>query len=865
VLLVPTATMAEHLRNELAREGLVFRPDAVATFSKFVAEFVRDKPPLTTSALELTVADLLRTLPLPRFAPLRDANGFRRSVVSAVEEFSSAGGTLNQLRRSGVWQEFVDLYEVLLERVLEKGGGAFRGERLHLAASRIEEADLAGIDSVLIAGFFAFTQPELAVLRALSGKCRLTITLPEWDGSQPALAALRQLPDCTERQVAPDFGSDPHQTVAPAATADQEASAIARMIIEERESGRPFREIGVIVRSEEPYVSVLKSAFARFSIPARFYFGTPLSGHPAIRYLSGLIEAMLGGWDYQTTLGPLRIQGSRLAGPAGDGFEYRVLSALPGKGLAGLRALAPVWLGAFFDELTALEAWRDDTAMPTVWAKRCKRLRRLYDAPEISPRTHEDILLWREHAAALNGFEAALDEAAAYDDSVRIDCREFWNRVLVVLDGEALRPPDHRRDVVHVIDATEARQWKLPVVFVCGLLEKHFPRYHAEDPILGDSVRLQLRGQGVWLSTSSERQEAERFLFNVAVSRARERIIFTYPKLNAKGEENLPSFYLDSIQTIATEAPEQAVRPRPLRPRAAEPQPHISGPAMLTLLAEKHARIRATGVESYLQCPYQFFASCTLNLHGPPERVWDRLNPPAQGSIAHKVLELAVQRDCRISDVFDEAFDSYCLENNVPDGYRREAIRLELQYNLQLLENDKRLQRGQLTLVEQPFSLQLDERTVIAGRIDRMEVDDEGRVTVIDYKYRSQVRTKDTKRTHEEDRTLVQGGLYLLAVPQLGNYVPAGMVYCGFKRDVTYAGWVLRPNVHEFGEDCSDDTLQSLMINAREDALRAAAEIRDGRIRPHPANEEQCEFCAYAQVCRVESMPAAAVAGKESR
>jgi ABC-type lipoprotein export system ATPase subunit len=35
-LLVPTATLARHLQNRLAREGLVFPPRLVQTFSRFL-------------------------------------------------------------------------------------------------------------------------------------------------------------------------------------------------------------------------------------------------------------------------------------------------------------------------------------------------------------------------------------------------------------------------------------------------------------------------------------------------------------------------------------------------------------------------------------------------------------------------------------------------------------------------------------------------------------------------------------------------------------------------------------------------------------------------------------------------------------
>src|SRR4051812_32769936 len=54
-LLVPTATMAEHLRNLLAREGFVVRPNLILTLSQFVAPSVEDIPQVTKPALYLLV------------------------------------------------------------------------------------------------------------------------------------------------------------------------------------------------------------------------------------------------------------------------------------------------------------------------------------------------------------------------------------------------------------------------------------------------------------------------------------------------------------------------------------------------------------------------------------------------------------------------------------------------------------------------------------------------------------------------------------------------------------------------------------------------------------------------------------------
>src|ERR1019366_3108221 len=43
-LLTPTATMAQHLQNRVAREGFVFRPGLIQTLSRFVDSFAADMP-----------------------------------------------------------------------------------------------------------------------------------------------------------------------------------------------------------------------------------------------------------------------------------------------------------------------------------------------------------------------------------------------------------------------------------------------------------------------------------------------------------------------------------------------------------------------------------------------------------------------------------------------------------------------------------------------------------------------------------------------------------------------------------------------------------------------------------------------------
>jgi ATP-dependent helicase/DNAse subunit B len=739
--------------------------------------------------------------------------------------------------------DFVRVYEAVLA-ALKQRNLHLRASQLRQAAMRIAETGSPGSDELILAGFYSFTAPEQQVIRALAGRVKLTVALAEWAGAQPTLEALSSLATSTEVLSAAPATDNRVLFVAP--TLDTEVAEIARRIVQAHDNGRPWREMGVLVRSEANYVPALRSAFHRFGIPSRFYFSSPLADAPAVRYLRAIMNALLSGWDHMATLRALRLPGSRIeVGATGDLFEFEVLKRAPGAGLDGLRSFAEV------DDLNALTPWMNGKAFPSTWASRMRMLRSFFRTADLQDRcTHETALLWRAHAAALDGFESACDDAASVlDPAAPIDARQFWNAAETVLASSELRVPDHRRDVVHVIDAFEARQWSLPVVFVCGLLEKEFPKYQTEDAILPDAIRRRMQAQGVQVRTSVQRQSDERFLFDLAITRAREALILSYPQLNTKGEGNLPSFFLQHAKPY-TEQAAADVRPTPSRARSAEPAPLILTETARQQLLARHPRFSPTGIETYLQCPYQFFAERTLHLQGTPEKPWERLSMMVQGNIVHRSLETARREHRRVADVFEQVFAEYCLEAFVPEGYRTEAIRLELLHNLEMLEADEKLGRGVQSFYEEPFSVYLQDGTLLKGKIDRIEVDASGAATVIDYKYRSKNGVEKTKKGHEEQK-FVQGGLYLLGAESLG-YRPAGMVYIGLRREVTFAGWMLAPHYPEVKQACDPGTLQQVMHKARQDSEQAIASIREGRIAPLPADETRCDYCSVAHACRYE-------------
>ena len=170
-----------------------------------------------------------------------------------------------------------------------------------------------------------------------------------------------------------------------------------------------------------------------------------------------------------------------------------------------------------------------------------------------------------------------------------------------------------------------------------------------------------------------------------------------------------------------------------------------------------------TGIESFLQCPFQFFASKTLRLRRRPPQPRDRLDLLVQGSILHRALAEWTRAPLLGSAILDEIFEEECARLRVPEGYRTEAVRLELMRHFRgFLDDTQFALRNWSTRVEEKFSYALNPLVNITGRIDRLDVGPGNQALVIDYKYSAgnkiRERVEDTSGGH-----LVQGGLYLAA------------------------------------------------------------------------------------------------------
>ncbi len=825
--------MAEHLRHELARAGHPIRPSAILTLSQFVDLLCPQPRAASPSVLTLHVADALDRLRPAEFAGVASYPGFRRALTSAISEIGSSGTAVGRLlvgRLPGAYGNAITRVFERVEQTLASCAFALRYRRLAVAgANWVDDAE------VFLDGFYSLNSSELQLLKMIGERSALTVALPD---SPDTAVRESLLARGFEEQRFPVPHRHPTSAVFAAPTMAQEVNEIARRVLQAVDAGRSFRDIGIILRSSQPYESALRVAFARFGIPFRSYFVEPVAHNAAARAILGIARAVASGLDYEELLPAVRLASFGMLNPQGDAAGFALEEQTPGRGLEGLAdphfASVRDMAAAAAGEARTAQGWSSllATVLPAFAA--------------MDRISHQAVHRIRAQQAAVETLVGLSEEIGEFVP--RPMPFDHYVRLLTdAAEQSPLRVPDDRRNVVHILDVFEARQWELRVVFVCGMLERRFPQYHAPDSLLSDAARAELG-----LPTSAGQQQQERLLFEIAGSRATTETTFSYPRFNDKGDDHIPSFFLRGMDVERVDS-----RVRPV-PGVLNTQPIEGGTPLDAFLATRHKRFSASSLERFLQCPFQFFGDRTLKLGKRPKAPNDRLDVLVQGSIMHELLARVIETPPLFRDgLFDQIFAEACLKARVPDNYRREAIRLELHRHFERFLDNRDIALGWTIETEKKFDLMLGQ-IAISGRIDRLDIGPRKQTLVVDYKYSGAEAIKNAA-SQTEDGTRLQAGLYMLAAERALGLKPVGMMYCGLRKDVTWSGWhALSPEdaAHVTMKDVErvrPEDLRDVMDRAAEYTLDAVSRVLSGSIAPQPADRDKCKWCDYRDICRIET------------
>lgn len=848
-LVVPTATMAEHLRHELARRGRHIRPSSITTMAGLVAELAPGARVATGPELALLVDLALGKRP-DLFPLLRGAPGLPAALASAIEELAHSGvdalqlESFDRLGMARVHPDLVRLYRAV-EAELRAAALCLRAQALAQAAQRAGSQPLP-FSAAWFDGFFLFSSAELEFLCRLAAAARVTVTLPEWEGARPAVERLRQRGARVERL--PVRRPRPQTVLIRAASRDHEVEEAVLRLIEEHEQGRPWREMAVVVRNEEEYLAPLERALYRAGVPARAYFGRALWREPACLVVRRFAEAVASGWNGEAVIRLLRTPAASTAAAADSGSAgSQLIDKLPFQGLDPLGRIAPDLVRS----LQAFRSWPELELTPKQWAVRLRELAMLLEPPPASaPLGEEEYRAFLLRAAAFREILGTAESAAALLPAEPLPLARFWPYVEAALREARIYPEDSRRDVVHLLDVEEARQWELPIVFICGLLEGEFPRRVPPDPVLPDSVRQALAAQGIGIRTRAQREAEEQFLYEIARTRATEKLFLSWPARSDKGDEQLRSLVLD--QAEAEGARVQEARRFSVRPLQAPPQPHrpltLASDDLLAAVRQLHSRVAATAIESFLQCPFQFFASRTLGLREPAKLPDERLDPLFLGTLAHDILAEWHQRGGDIGTITEEMWDRCARRKGIRENHAALLAREAMKRNLRLYA--ARFQPAPDVRIELEKELELPLAGVLVqGRADRIDLYPDGRCAVYDFKYASSSRT-DSYKKRTQQGLAVQGGLYAEALRREG-----------FRPEIIQL--VLLKNELKFEGTKSASEADERIELAVRSATTAIEEILAGRIEVAPADMDRCSWCTFRDACRLKEAAPAALSATE--
>ncbi len=934
LLVVPTAVDAEHYTRELAEAGAVV--GSVLTFSGLAGEIARRAGPsgrrLSALQRERVLERALSGLELEVLARSASASGFAAAAGELIAELQRSLVTPQRFaqalnawaaedeRRLGYARELASVYRAYtreLERLGRVDGELYVWRAIDALRA---EPGRWGETPVFVYGFDDLLPIERDAVETLARIVGVEVTVSlTYEPSRAALSAraevveelraiaqrVKQLPALDE-YYAPGarmalhhverslFEPEPER-IDPGAAVRlleaggelAEAELVAGEVLGLLRSGVTPDAIVVVCRSLARTAPVMAGVFRRYGVPLASRHRIPFAHTALGRSVRALARCALAPEAEATAddlLDLLRAPGRLDRIEVADGLEAEVRrEALNTSEQARQR------LGWKLDEIDRLRAAEDPSA------ELARQARKLFDAPHrgtaaiLGPREELD-------ARALSALIAA--QADVQELGERLTGAELLE-LLERLDVDAGQPV--RPGAVLLAEPLAIRARRFRAVFVCGLNEAEFPMPGSSEPFLSDEQRRELAlASGLRLPATEDALARERYLFYACVSRATERLRFSYRSSDEEGNLALPSPFIADLADLFADdwldrrerrlladvvwdpriAPTAREQARAIAsahaPGTAPPSPvHSLGEQALTHV--RHRDIVSGGaLETYADCPVKWLMDRQLS----PARFEPDPEPLVRGSYMHAALEEILGRlegPVTAENLTDalRILDDVVAEipPTIAPG-RAESVRTAV---LRSIEADLRrylTQEAGDGSDWTPEGLELrfgfegeegslppvalgegSERILLRGVIDRVDVDPDGsgRAVVRDYKSGS-ARPEQQGARWITDRRF-QVALYMIAVRDLLGHDPVAGLY------QPLGGGDLRPRgvflkgapvgsrvVANDGRD--REQLEAVLDEARARALELAAQLRSGVLKPCP---ETCsrDGCRHPGICRI--------------
>jgi ATP-dependent helicase/DNAse subunit B len=681
-----------------------------------------------------------------------------------------------------------------------------------------------------------------------------------------------------------------------------ELELVAREIALLLAQGMAAEDIAVLVRPAGTAIELLEEVFAEAAIPFTLQRRRPFADAAIGRALTGLLRCVAApsgetAGELGDLLAWLRAPGLLEVPALADSLELRARRA----GASDADRARRLWEERHW-RLETIDHLREAQQRgPAALLDRASReLYWLFCAPR---RRAAELLAPDEldEAGALAAGRRALAQLAELARlAPELAPATAWELAGVLAGIELFSGDGPVAGAVAVLDPLALRARRVRALFVCGLQEGVFPARARPQPLLAEEERRRLAEvSGLVLGEHDDLLAAERYLLYAAVSRPQEQLVLSWHSADDDGHATPRSLFVDDVCDLFQQGLFDSRERRALGAVDASGAVAPSAPAMARAHATEHsgrpdeplrdARLlrelaarpwSASSMERWIGCPVAWFVERLLR----PDALEPDPEPLAAGALRHAALEhtlealrretgsarLAPGNLARARELLADALKEDEADHPLSVApERRAAVRRRMQADLGryltlaaasatplaprelelgfgFAEGDERGEASELPAFELGAGVKL------RGRIDRIDVGEDGAAIVYDYK--GGVVSGASKWI---DDGKLQVALYMRVAEDLLGLRAVG----GFYQPLT--GGDLRARGVLDGDssielDCvstdvrEHDELRALLDQALAAAREVAAQATAGRLQARPGTCAYKGGCQYPTICRCE-------------
>jgi len=348
-----------------------------------------------------------------------------------------------------------------------------------------------------------------------------------------------------------------------------EVEMVAKNIIKlVRDDGYSYRDISVITKNIDSYISIIKAIFSKYGIPVYIDEKKELSQNILVKYVLSIIDIFAKNWSYEAVFSYLKTGMSNI--------EYDDIYLLENYcikyGVRGNKWYKEEFKIASTDEeLIKLNELRRKIVEPLVTFK--EKLGRTKNAIEISKALYEFLIeneidkvlvqkmqdlekigeleLAPSYKISWDILIQVLDEIVLLLGEDKISFEEYAKTLKIGLQNSELGSIPTTCDQVIIGDVDRSRTHKVRAAFIIGLNDGVFPTIHKDEGFLNDKDRGELKEKGIELAKGTkELLFDDNFNIYKALLVAEEKLLLSYPISDSSGKSLRPSILISKVKKI---------------------------------------------------------------------------------------------------------------------------------------------------------------------------------------------------------------------------------------------------------------------------------------------------------------------------